>query len=243
MKTLILIPSRMASKRFPNKPMAIIQGKPMIQRVWEQAITSKAGEVIVACSEKEVFDCIHSLGGSVVLTDPALPSGTDRIFEAVKNYNKIDQIDSIINLQGDMPIINPSDIKKVNQPLEQGFDIGTLVTDLKKDQLENLNVTKAEINWIKKYHIGKAESFYKSSKIDEKEKYHHVGIYSFRYETLKKFVSLPPSKNEKKYGLEQLRALEADMTIGVTYVKDVPISVDTKDDLLNVEKIIKEEND
>ena len=243
MKTLILIPSRMASKRFPNKPMAIIQGKPMIQRVWEQAIASKAGEVIVACSEKEVFDCIHSLGGSVVLTDPALPSGTDRIFEAVKNYNKIDQIDSIINLQGDMPIINPSDIKKVNQPLEQGFDIGTLVTDLKKDQLENLNVTKAEINWIKKYHIGKAESFYKSSKIDEKEKYHHVGIYSFRYETLKKFVSLPASKNEKKYGLEQLRALEADMTIGVTYVKDVPISVDTKDDLLNVEKIIKEEND
>lgn len=243
MKTLILIPSRMASERFPNKPMAIIQGKPMIQRVWEQAIASKVGQVIVACSEKEVFDCVQSLGGSAVMTNPELPSGTDRIFEAIKDYNNIDQIDSIINLQGDMPIINPNDIKKVNQPLVQGFDIGTLVTDLQKNQLENLNVTKAEIHWIKKYYIGKAENFYKSSKINESEKYHHVGIYSFRYETLKKFVSLPLSKNEKKYGLEQLRALEADMTIGVTYVKDVPISVDTKDDLLNVEKIIKEEND
>ena len=232
----------MASERFPNKPMAIIRGKPMIQRVWEQATASKIGQVIVACSENEVFDCIQSIGGRAIMTDPKLPSGTDRIFEAIKNYNKIDQIDSIINLQGDMPIINPNDIKKVNQPLMQGFDIGTLVTDLQKTQLENLNITKAEINWIKKYYIGKAENFYKSSKISEKEKYHHVGIYSFRYETLKKFVSLPPSKNEKKYGLEQLRALEADMTIGVTYVKDVPISVDTKDDLLNVEQIIKEEN-
>ena len=89
MKTLILIPARMASKRFPNKPMALINGKPMIQRVWEQAIASNIGDVIVACSEKEVLECIISLGGKAVLTDPNLPSGTDRIFEAINNINNV----------------------------------------------------------------------------------------------------------------------------------------------------------
>ena len=133
MKTLILIPARMASKRFPNKPMAIIEGKPMIQRVWEQAIASDIGNVIVACSEQEVLNCIISLGGDAILTDPDLPSGTDRIFEAIKN-NNVRHLDSIINLQGDMPIINPKDIVKVNTPLLQGFDMGTLVTELKEDQ-------------------------------------------------------------------------------------------------------------
>ena len=122
MKTLILIPARMASLRFPNKPMVRIQGKPMIQRVWEQAIASNLGDVIVACSEKVVFECITSLGGRAILTDPNLPSGTDRIFEAIKNKNNIHQFDSIINLQGDMPIIDPLDIAKVpiSNPCKSG---------------------------------------------------------------------------------------------------------------------------
>ena len=240
MKTLILIPVRMASVRFPNKPMALIDGKTMIQRVWEQAILSNLGEVIVACSETEVYDHITSLGGKAEMTNPNLPSGTDRIFEAINNYSNISHYDSIINLQGDMPIINPADIKKVNIPLQQGFDIGTLVTELVDDQIKDVNITKAEIEWIKKYKIGKALDFDKKI-IDSinNEIYHHVGIYSFRYETLKKFISMPPSKNEIKRKLEQLRALDAKMTIGVSYVKDVPISVDTKKDLLKVEKIIK----
>ena len=150
MKTLILIPARMASVRFPNKPMALIQGKPMIQRVWEQAIASQLGDVIVACSEKIVFKCITSLGGTAILTDPNLPSGTDRIFAAIKKIHNVSQLDSIINLQGDMPIIDPQDISKVNVPLLQGFDIGTLVTELNDNQASDSNVTKAKINWIKK---------------------------------------------------------------------------------------------
>ena len=239
MKTIILIPARMASSRFPNKPMAIIEGKPMIQRVWEQAIFSNLGEVIVACSEKIVFDCITSLGGNAVLTDPNLPSGTDRIFEAIKNRNDIHEFDSIINLQGDMPLINPQDIDKVNQPLEQGFDIGTLVTQLDNIQAQDINVTKAKVNWIKKYNIGKATDFFKLKVKLDNDIYHHVGIYSFRYETLKKFVFLPQSKNELNTKLEQYRALDAKMTIGVSYVKDVPISIDTKDDLIYAQKIIK----
>ena len=196
MKTLILIPARMASSRFPNKPMAIISRKPMIQRVWEQAMSANLGEVVVACSENEVFDCINSLGGKAILTDPNIPSGTDRIYYAAQKINNIDQFESIINLQGDMPIIEPKDIKKVNSPLIQGFDIGTLVTDLTLNQKKDNNVTKAKINWIKKDIIGRALEFHKIIKKNDSNIYHHVGIYSFRYETLKKFVSLPQSKNE-----------------------------------------------
>ena len=239
MKTLILIPARMASSRFPNKPMAIIDGKPMIQRVWEQAISSDLGDVVVACSETEVLDCILSLGGNATLTEPDLPSGTDRIFEAIKNTDNIKEFDSIINLQGDMPLISPQDIVKVNKPLLQGFDIGTLVTELKDTQINDSNVTKARIKWIKKNIIGQAIDFYKLSKEKNENIYHHVGIYSFRYESLKKFISLSPSINEINYKLEQWRALDAKMTIGVSYVKDVPISVDTKEDLIHVENIIK----
>ena len=239
MKTLILIPARMASLRFHNKPMALICGKPMIQRVWEQAMISNLGEVIVACSEKEVLECIISLGGKAILTDPNLSSGTDRIFEAIKNKNNVNQFDSIINLQGDMPIIDPHDIVKVNTPLLQGFDMGTLATELKDNQKNDLNVTKVRIDWIKRNTIGKAFDFYKSSKAIHDEVYHHVGIYSFRYEALKKFITLTPSINEINHKLEQWRALDARMTIGVSYVKDVPISVDTKKDLINVENIIK----
>ncbi len=238
MKTIIIIPSRMASKRFPNKPMALINGKPMIQRVWEQALSSKLGDVLVACCENQVYDCIKSLGGEAILTDPELPSGTDRVYQALTDYD-IDQYESIINLQGDMPMINPSDIEKVNIPLMQGFDIGSLVTDLKKEEIEDKNITKARISWIKKNIIGHATYFTKSSEIQNKLFYHHVGIYSFKYETLKKFVSLPQTKNEIDNQLEQLRAIDANMSIGVSYVKDVPISVDTKEDLIKIEKLTR----
>jgi len=239
MKTLILIPVRMASTRFPNKPMAFISGKPMIQRVWEQAVLSNLGEVIVACADTAVYDYITSLGGKAEMTNPSLPSGTDRIFEAINNYSNISNYDSIINLQGDMPIINPKDIEKVNIPLEQGFDIGTLVTQLTPKQLKDNNITKVKIEWIKKHKIGKALDFNKENfDLMNKDIYHHVGIYSFRYDTLKKFISMPPSKNEINRKLEQLRALDAKMTLGVTYVNDIPISVDTKEDLFKVENII-----
>ena len=239
MKTLILIPVRMASVRFPNKPMALIDGKTMIQRVWEQAILSNLGEVIVACSETEVYDHITSLGGKAEMTNPNLPSGTDRIFEAINNYSNISHYDSIINLQGDMPIINPEDIEKVNIPLQQGFDMGTLVTELIEDQKKDANITKAKIEWINKYKIGKALDFNKNIYDSiSNEIYHHVGIYSFRYSTLKKFISLSPSNNEINRDLEQMRAIDAKISIGVGYVKNAPISVDTNEDLLKVEKLI-----
>ena len=240
MKTIIVIPSRMASTRFPNKPMALIDGIPMVQRVWEQATIANLGSVLVACCEKDVFNLINSIGGTAVMTNPSLPSGTDRIYEAIKNLPNIDQIDSIINLQGDMPLINPLDIKKVNLPLIQGFDIGTLVTNLSLDEELDNNITKAKVKWITKNDFGEVIDFYKLSKKTLDEIYHHVGIYSFRFKSLKKFVELKPSSNELNFKLEQWRALDAEMTIGTSFVENIPLSVDTEDDLIKVENIIKE---
>ena len=243
MKTLIVIPVRMAATRFPNKPMALISGKTMIQRVWEQAIESKLGNVIVACCDNEVYEHITSLGGEAVMTDPTLPSGTDRVFEAIKNYNNTNQFESFINLQGDMPVIDPKDIQKSNFPLLQGFDIGSLVTNFKdEEELRNKNFTKTKIEWIKNKKLGKATDFRRDLKFSEnKEIFHHVGIYSFRFDTLKKFVSLSQSFNEKQRKLEQMRAIDAKMTIGVTFVSNVPLSVDTEEDLLHVEKLINQD--
>lgn len=229
----------MASIRFPNKPMALIDGIPMIKRVWIQAVESNIGSVIVACCEKEVFNLIKSIGGEAVMTSPSLPSGTDRIYEVVKNHLESNEFDNIINLQGDMPIIDSLDIKKVIIPLLQGYDIGTLVTNISIEEEKNINITKAQINWIKKNNIGEAVDFYKNSKKNIKNIYHHVGIYSFKYKSLKKFVELKQSDNEIYHNLEQWRALDAKMTIGVSFVKNVPLSVDTKDDLIKVENIIK----
>ena len=111
MKSIIIIPSRMASSRFPGKPLVKIHGVPMVQRVWQQALASKVGDVYVACSEKEVYDLITSLGGKAILTDPKLPSGTDRIYSAFEQIENISNVEYVINLQGDMPLINPNYIK------------------------------------------------------------------------------------------------------------------------------------
>jgi len=130
MKTAIIIPARMASQRFPNKPMAKINGIPMIERVWKQGINSKIGDVFVACSEDEVFNLITSKGGKAIMTDPNLSSGTDRVFAAFSLLQNKDDFESIINLQGDMPLIDPINIQSVNLPLKNGYDIGTIATNI-----------------------------------------------------------------------------------------------------------------
>ena len=241
MKTIIIIPVRMAATRFPNKPMALIDNKPMVMHVWEQAKKSNIGRVIVACCEKEVESCILSAGGEAILTDPALSSGTDRIYEVIKNDDDFILADSIINLQGDMPLIRAENIQNVNEPIIQGYDISTLVTNF-SSQLEknNNNITKAKVKWIKKEKMGEAVDFNKDiSQFKNVDVYHHVGIYGFTSNALKKFVSLSRSKREIELSLEQMRALDNNMTIGISYVENIPISVDTKEDLEKVEQIIK----
>jgi len=240
MKTIIIIPARMASQRFPNKPMALIDGIPMIQRVWEKAKLANIGEVVVACCEKIVFDKINSIGGSAIMTNPDLPSGTDRVYEIINNHPNANQFECIINLQGDMPLVNPNDIQKVSIPLMQGFDIGTLVTHISKEEEKNINITKAKVNWIKRENIGEAIDFYKKPKKVLKNIYHHIGIYSFRINSLKKFIGLKPSENELFHKLEQWRALDSNMTIGTKYIDESYFGVDTEEDLLKAENIIKD---
>ena len=240
MKTIIIIPARMASQRFPNKPMALIDGIPMIQRVWEKAKLANIGEVVVACCEKIVFDKINSIGGTAIMTNPDLPSGTDRVYEIINNHPNANQFECIINLQGDMPLVNPNDIQKVSIPLMQGFDIGTLVTHISKEEEKNINITKAKVNWIKRDNIGEAIDFYKKPKKILKNIYHHIGIYSFRINSLKKFIGLKPSENELFHKLEQWRALDSNMTIGTKYIDESYFGVDTEEDLLKAENIIKD---
>ena len=239
MKTAIIIPARMASQRFPNKPMAKINDIPMIERVWRQGINSKVGDVFVACSEDEVFNLIISKGGKAIMTDPNLPSGTDRVFAAFNLLENKDDYESIINLQGDMPLIDYKNIQSANIPLHNGYDIGTIATDISSDEIKNENITKVSVDWQKERIFGNSLDFYKSVKTNLTNIYQHVGIYSFKPSALKKFISLPPSKNEIDRKLEQLRALDAGIKIGITYVENVPISVDTVEDLMLIEKIIK----
>ena len=161
------------------------------------------------------------------------------LLDANKGKVRNHTVENIINLQGDMPIINPNDIKKVIIPLQQGFDIGTLVTDISIDEEMDINITKAKIKWITKNYLGEAIDFYKISRKNIDSIYHHVGVYSFKYKSLKKFVELKPSLNENNLKLEQWRALDAKMSIGATYVENISLGVDTKDDLIKVENIIK----
>ena len=240
MKTAIIIPARMASKRFPNKPMAKINGIPMIERVWKQGINSKVGDVFVACCEAEVYDLITAKGGIAIMTNPDLPSGTDRVYAAFNKINNKEDYTSIINLQGDMPLIDPSIIERVNIPLSNGYEIGTIATDLNEDEEKNKNITKVIINWKQKNQIGESIDFFKSTQRHNSKIYQHVGIYSFKPIMLRKFVSLEPSINEVDRQLEQFRAIDAGIKIGITYVENVPISVDTLEDLMVIEKIIND---
>ena len=243
MKTAIIIPARMASQRFPNKPMAKINDIPMIERVWRQGINSQVGDVFVACSEDEVFNLIISKGGKAIMTDPNLPSGTDRVFAAFNLLENKDDYESIINLQGDMPLIDYNNIQSANIPLHNGYDIGTIATDISSDEIKNENITKVSVDWQKERIFGNSLDFYKSVKTNLTNIYQHVGIYSFKPSALKKFISLPPSKNEIDRKLEQLRALDAGIKIGITYVENVPISVDTAEDLMQIENILKNRNE
>ena len=242
MKSVVIIPSRMASSRLPGKPLMEINGIPMIQRVWQQAIKSNIGEVFVACSEIEVHDLILSNGGKAIMTDPHLPSGTDRVHSAFLKIKNNKDIDVIINLQGDMPLINPEHILKVIDPIKRNFAIGTLATNLNDNELNNPNVTKVEVDF-KKNEIAQALSFNREVTIENKNLYHHVGIYSYTPDSINTFINLPKSKNEIDLSLEQMRAMDSNIPIGVTYVPEVPMSVDTKEDLINIETNIREHND
>ena len=230
---LILIPARMASTRLPGKPLADIHGQPMIVHVWRRAMEAKAGRVAVAAAEPAIVDAIARAGGEAVLTDPDHPSGSDRIFEAMRILDPGGRHDVIVNLQGDLPTLDPASIRAVLAPLDDAaVDIATLATEIREvRERTNPNVTKAVVAMASGGH-GRALYFTRATAPwGEGPLYHHIGIYAYRRAALERFVALPPSPLEKREKLEQLRALEAGMTIGVRIVDAVPLGVDTQDDL------------
>ena len=239
MNPIVLIPARMASTRLPNKPLAGIAGKPMIVRVWEQAMAAEIGPVVVAAAESEIVRAIEHAGGRAVLTSPALPSGSDRIFEALQKVDPEGAHDMIVNLQGDLPALDPEMIRLVASLLEDsGADIATLAAQIDDPaDYDNPAVVKPVVAWTG--HKGRALYFTRArAPSGEGALYHHVGIYAYRRAALEKFVTLPPSPLEQREKLEQLRALEAGMSIAIAKVDSVPLSVDTPADLERARKLL-----
>lgn len=233
-KPIILIPARMASTRLPGKPLAEIAGKPMIAHVLKRAQEADIGPVVVACAEKEIARAIEREGGRAVLTRPSHTSGTDRIMEALNIVDSQRKYNIVINLQGDLPAIKPRAIGDVLLPLETlQTDIATLAAEIRDEAEKNdPNVVKAVISFASGRAIGKALYFTRAAApYGEGALWHHIGIYAYRREVLERFAALPQSPLEKREKLEQLRALENGMTIGVALSRSVPFGVDTPADL------------
>lgn len=242
MKALIIIPARLASTRLPDKPLADICGKPMIVHVMEQAQKANVGPVIIASGDKEITEIITMAGGRAIDTDPDLPSGSDRVYQAFLQVENHQDYDVIINLQGDLPLINPADISQSLRPLtDSSIDIATLIAPVKTDFERNApSVVKVACSFHENETVGKALYFSRALiPAGEGAFWHHVGIYAYRKAALERFISLPESYLERREKLEQLRALEAGMNIGCATIDHAPLGVDTPADLEKVRKIIK----
>lgn len=241
MNPILLIPARLASTRLPAKPLADIGGVPMIVRVLRQAEAAGLGPVAVAAGEAEIAAAVKAAGGQAVLTDPDLPSGSDRIHAALEKLDPGCRHDVVINLQGDLPALDPAQIRAVAAALaDSGADIATLAAQITDpSERDNPSVVKAVVAWDKDEKRGRALYFTRATApTGEGPLFHHVGIYAYRRDALTRFVGLPPSPLEMREKLEQLRALEANMSIAVARVDSVPLSVDTPADLERARKIL-----
>jgi len=231
---IILIPARMASTRLPDKPLALIGAKPMIVHVWERAMAAGVGEVVVACDGQAIADVITRAGGKAVLTDADLPSGSDRIWQALIKVDPEGRHDVVINVQGDMPTLEPGVIRSALELMaDPSVDIATLAA-LITDSHEKTDpaVVKPVIAFDASGKKGRALYFTRATApAGEGDYYHHIGIYAYRRPALQKFVAMPPSLLEKREKLEQLRALEANMRIDIAVVDAVPLGVDTQETL------------
>ena len=241
-KTLILIPSRMAANRLPGKPLLEINNLSIISHVFKRAEEADIGEVVVATDSQEILKDVQKNGGKAILTNKNHKTGTDRIYEA---YEKLDikNVDYILNLQGDEPDINKDDIINLNNfMINQDAELGTLAAKIEDDQMfNNRNVVKVITDKkLEESNFPKALNFVRDNlSTDYQNIYHHIGIYSYKTNILKKFISLEQTINEKKNKLEQLRALDNKFKINVALAKSSPIGVDTIEDYLAIKKIME----
>ena len=231
---IVLIPARMASTRLPDKPLADIAGAPMIVHVWRRAIEADLGPVAAAAAEPAIAAAVEAAGGRAVLTDPAHPSGSDRIFEALRLVDPQGRHDAVVNVQGDLPTLDPRVLRFALVPLaEPAVDIATLVAETTtEEERQAPQVVKAVVSFAPGARIGRALYFSRSLvPSGAGPHWHHIGLYAYRRAALERFVSLPPGVLERRESLEQLRALENGMRIDAHLVDAVPLGVDTPADL------------
>ena len=240
-KIAIIIPSRLDASRLPNKPLELINNKEMILHVYEAAKKTNMGEVYVATPDQKIIDVITNNGGKAILTSLDHQTGTDRIYEVFKNQLKTEP-SIIVNLQGDMPNIDPKAITDLVLFMNKGqCEIATLASSfISEEELNDVNNVKVAVKKkLKDRSFDKAIDFFRTSSNAYENIYHHVGIYAFTNKALVRYVGLERSKLELERKLEQLRALENNMSIHVGYINSSPLSVDTKNDLFEVKKIME----
>jgi 3-deoxy-manno-octulosonate cytidylyltransferase (CMP-KDO synthetase) len=244
MNPLVVIPSRLAATRLPGKPLADIHGEPMIVHVWRRAIEAAVGPVVVACAEAEIAAAIERAGGHAVLTDPNLPTGSDRVHEAVRRLDPERRHDVIVNLQGDLPTVEPAVVRAVLTPFaEPAVDIATLGCVIRvEDERYAPSVVKAVAPFAPDAAPGSVARALYFTRVTapggDGDHYHHIGLYAFRRAALERYVALPPGILERRERLEQLRALEAGMRIDVVLVDTVPLGVDTPADLARAREML-----
>ena len=241
-KTIIIIPSRLSATRLPNKPLLKINNLSIIQQVYKRAIESGVGKVFVATGDTEIAEEIAKISGNYILTSKKHKTGTDRIYEAYEKIKKKISCNYIINLQGDEPFITPKDIINLNNNvIKSNSDIGTLATMITKDDFSDKNIVKVVTeNNIQKKKLSKAKKFLRYCRnVNKKNIYGHIGIYQYKVSVLKNFISFSQTKNELKYKLEQLRAIENNVNIDVIYTKNKSIGIDTVEDYVEIKKIME----
>jgi 3-deoxy-manno-octulosonate cytidylyltransferase (CMP-KDO synthetase) len=234
----------MASTRLPGKPLALIGGEPMIVHVWRHAVAAALGPVVVACGDKEIADAVEAAGGRAVLTDPGLPTGSDRIAAAVADLDPVRAHDAVINVQGDLPMLDPAAIRIAAEGLaDPAIDIATLgavITD--KAALDDTSVNKVVAGFTDPARPARALYFSKAVvPWGDGPHYEHIGLYAYRREALERFVTLSRGVLEERERLEQLRALENGMTMSVSLIDParLGVQVDTSADLEHARALIE----
>jgi 3-deoxy-manno-octulosonate cytidylyltransferase (CMP-KDO synthetase) len=237
--TIILIPARMASSRLPGKPLADIAGLPMIVHVLRRAQAAKIGEAVVATDSEAVAAAVEKSGGRAIMTRADHVSGSDRIYEALEALDPEHRMSVVVNVQGDLPTIEPADIRAAVGPLsDPAVDIATLAAVITNPaELSNPNVVKVSGTPVSPGRL-RAATFTRADATGAGPHYHHIGLYAYRRAALERFVKLPPSANEQREKLEQLRALDAGLRIDVVVVDSVPLGVDTPEELKKARKLL-----
>lgn len=240
--TIVVIPARLASTRLPGKPLADIHGQPMIVHVWRRALAANVGQVLVAAAENDIAEAVRRQGGDAMATDPNLPSGSDRIAQALALRDPARKFQYVVNVQGDLPTIDPLAIQRCLAGLaNEQVDIATIAAPITTAaERDNPNVVKAIAPLSATREVAFARDFVRDLAPEHEPPFwHHIGVYAYRRAALERFVTLPVSARERERRLEQMRALDHGMRIAVVRVDSVPLGVDAPEDLEQARLMLK----